>query len=427
MKMYIYHSGTTLQPFGDDILEAQVMLGTLAQAQESACLRHGVELERIDKPSEALDRPCLLAPDYLYFSEKALGDFLKTASEEKTSAAALALKRCVSVEHTLPLQDVVREDWEGNRGRVVYDLWLVPDVQLPDDPQQVRAALGELCPPLLVPMREVVHSVRLPVIDEQERYFKYPFTSTVCCQISHWTHLLWLSQLALGITWNGYFRNHKLRAAGKAIWAVLRKMSFNKWKVLSGMNLRGPDCDVHPTAYLEFSQLGRNVKVGAGACVRNSLVGDDVVIADHAVVTNSVIGKGCYLTENFFLVSSLCYPGSTLGNLKTQMAVIGREVYLHGWCSLLDAKFVGDIKVMHNGQRMSTGRSFMASCVGHRAVLGAKVLIHPGREIPNDLLMVSRPEDVISEVPEDIPPRTPMVRDAGTLVTLESLKNKPKT
>ncbi|HUU02824.1 MAG TPA: hypothetical protein VM425_15430 [Myxococcota bacterium] len=425
MKMYIYHSGTTLMPFGDDVLEAQLMLGTLARAQERACSRHGVELVRIDKPAQALDRPCLLAPDYVYFSEKALGDFLKTAAEKKTSAATLALGRCVSVEHTLPLQDVVLNDWEDDRGQVVYDLWLVPEGPLPDEPGQVRADLAKRCPALTVPMREVVHSVRLPVIDEQERYFKYPFTSTVCCHISHWTHLLWLSQLALGIGWNNYFRNHKFRATGKAVWAVLRRMSFNKWKILSGMNLRGPGCDIHPTAYLEFSQLGRNVKIGAGACVRNCLIGDDVVIADHAVVINSVIGNGCYLTENFFLVSSLCYPGSTLGNLKTQMAVIGRDVYLHGWCSLLDAKFVGDIKVMHHGRRVGTGRSFMASCVGHRAVLGAKVLIHPGREIPNDLLLVSRPEDVIAEVPDNIPPRTPMVRDAGTLVTLESLKNRP--
>ena len=73
---------------------------------------------------------------------------------------------------------------------------------------------------------------------------------------------------------------------------------------------------------------------------------------------------------------------------------------------------------------MGTGRSFFASCIGHRAVLGAKVLLHPGREVPNDLLMVSRPDDVIAEVPAEIPPRTPMVRDRGTLVTLESLKNK---
>lgn len=423
MKMYLYRTGTVLQPFGDDVSEAQVGLGTLAEAQQRACRRHRIELVRVDTPAQADERPCLLAPDYLFFTEKILGDFLQQA-HRRPGGARLALPRCASVEHTLPLQDLELADWQEARGQARYDLWLVRQGELPEDAAAVRQALRENCPPLALPVREIVQRVRLPALDEKQRYFLYPFTSSVCCHISHWVHLLWLAQLALGISWNEYFRHHKGRALLRAAWAVLRRFSVNRWKVLSGMNRLGPGCDVHPTAYLEFSQLGRGVKVGAGACIRNSLIGDNVEIADHAVVLNSVVGHDCFLTENFFLVSTLCYPGSTLGNLKTQMAVIGREVYLHGWCSLLDAKFVGDIKVVHQGQRVGTGRSFLASCVGHRAVLGAKVLIHPGRQIPNDLLMVSRPEDVIATVPEDIPPRVPMVRDQGTLLPLEQLQQR---
>ena len=425
MKMYIYRTGTVLQPFGDDVSEAQVLLGTLAEAQQRACRRHGIELVRIDNPSQASERPCLLAADYLFFTEKALGDFLEQA-RRRTAGARLALRRCASVEHTLPLQDVELDAWQESQGRALYDLWLLRQGELPAEAAAVRQALREHCPPLTLQVREVVQRVRLPALDEKQRYFLYPFTSTVCCHLSHWVHLLWLAQLSLGISWNEYFRHHKTRAALKAVWAVLRRLSLNRWKVLSGMNRLGPGCNVHPTAYLEFSRLGRGVKVGAGACIRNSLIGDNVEIADHAVVLNSVVGHDCFLTDNFFLVSTLCYPGSTLGNLKTQMAVIGRDVYLHGWCSLLDAKFVGDIKVVHRGQRVGTGRSFLASCIGHRAVLGAKVLIHPGRQIPNDLLMVSRPEDVIATIPEDIPPRVPMVRDRGTLVPLEQLRQHPR-
>ncbi len=425
MKAYIYRSGNKIHPFGDDIAEAQIMLETLAETQARACKAAGLELVRIDSPDQATERPCVLAPDYIYFSEKALADFLKTVKETKSKGAALALARCVSVEHTLALQDLTLDDWTGNRPRAVYDLWLVPDGDLPADPAQVRAALAERCPPLVVQMREVVRAVRMPVLDQSERNFKYAFTSTVCCHVAHWVHLLGLTQLSLGIAWNEHLRHHKLRSALRAIWAVMRKMSFNKWKFFSGMNVIGKNCDIHPTAHVEFSIIGDNVKIGAGACIRNTLIGDNVIVSDHAVVSGSVVGADCYLTENFFLVSTLCYPGSTLGNLKTQMAVIGRDVFLHGWCSLLDAKFVGDIKVMHQGKRAGTGKSFMASCIGHRAVLGAKVLIHPGREIPNDMWMVSRPEDVIAELPANIPEKTPMVRDAGTLVTLASLKGRP--
>ena len=64
------------------------------------------------------------------------------------------------------------------------------------------------------------------------------------------------------------------------------------------------------------------------------------------------------------------------------------------------------------------GRQFIGSVVGHRARVAAKVLIHPGREIPNDALIVMRPDEVVSVVPADIQPGVPMVRDRGTLVPL---------
>ncbi|HSA21693.1 MAG TPA: hypothetical protein P5076_09610 [Myxococcota bacterium] len=424
MKLYLYHTDTVLAPFGDHVSEAQVLLERLADTQARACRRAGVELERVARPVDARERPCLLAPDYVYFSEKALADFLATARKQRSRGAALALGRCRSVEAPLPLQDLRLEDWpeQGEGGRAVYDLWLVPDGELPERAQDVRAALLERCPPLEVPMREIVVPTRMPVLDEKEQVFHFAITSTVCCHISHWTHLLWLGQLAFGIAWMERVRSHKVWTALTLLGSLARERSVNKYRVLAGMNSLGPGADMHPTAYLEASILGKDVKVGAGVCIRNSLIGDGVIIADHAVVLNSVIGHGCYLTENFFVASSLCYPGSTLGNIKMQMAVVGREVYLYGWCALMDAKFTGDIKVMHQGKQAGTGRQFLASCVGHRAVLGAKVLIQPGREIPNDLLLVSNPEDVIAEVPREVPAGVPMVRYKGGLIPAAQLK-----
>jgi carbonic anhydrase/acetyltransferase-like protein (isoleucine patch superfamily) len=419
--LYICRTGATIAPFGDPVGQSQVMLETLAETQQRAARRFGLEPVFVDRPAEAAERPCLLTTDGVYFSERALGTFLREIRRRPGGAAA-ALARCVSVEHALPLQDVRLEDWDGPGARAVYDLWYVPEGPLPDSAAELRAALEPRCPPRILPMKERVIPLRLPTLFEEERILRYPLTSTVMVHVSHWTHLLWLAQLSLGVAGMEYFRAHRLRSIGKLLWAFLRRLSLNRYRLLSGLNVVGAGSRIHPTAYLEASLIGQNVQVGAGACVRNSLVGDGVIVGDHAVVLNSVVGGECYLTDRFFLASSLCYPGSTLGNVRTQMAVIGRDVYLHGWCGLLDAKFIGDIKVMHRGRMEGTGRSFLASCIGHRAVLGAKVLIHPGREIPNDLLLVSRPEDVIAEVPPDILPRTPMVRDQGTLVPLSSLK-----
>jgi carbonic anhydrase/acetyltransferase-like protein (isoleucine patch superfamily) len=424
MKLYVYQTDTVLKPFGDHVSEAQIMLETLAETQARACRKAGLELQRVARPDQAVERPCLLMADYVYVSVKALKDFVRAAGKRRGQGAALALKRGRAVEQTLPLSDARREDWDegGQGGRVILDLWYLPDGELPGQAAEVRSALASRAPALEVFMREITVPVRLPVLDETRRHFHYAITSTVCCHVQHWVHLLWLCQLAFGVAWLERVYAHKAWAALKLLGSLAQGRSLNRWKVLAGMNDIGPGGDIHPTAYLEASILGKNVKVGAGACIRNSLIGDDVIVADHAVVLNSVVGHRCYLTENFFLVSSLCYPGSTLGNVKLQMAVIGRDVYLHGWCSFLDAKFIGDIKVRHKGEQVGTGQSFLASCVGHRAVLGAKVLIHPGRELPNDLLLVSRPEDVIAEVPADLTPGVPMVRDQGGLVPLASLK-----
>ena len=165
MKLYIYSTGTKISPFGDDVSKSQVLTETLAQTQQRACKYNKLELVRIEKPSEATERPCLLAADYVYFSEKALGDFVKTAQAKPKKGAALALKRGNAVEHTLPNQDITLLDWSGDRGRVVYDIWLVRDGSLPDNDFEVRDQLKDRCPPVTVPMKEIIRPVRLPVID----------------------------------------------------------------------------------------------------------------------------------------------------------------------------------------------------------------------------------------------------------------------
>ena len=114
----------------------------------------------------------------------------------------------------------------------------------------------------------------------------------------------------------------------------------------------------------------------------------------------------------------MSYPGATIGNYKLQVSLIGRDAYINAWAGFVDAKFVGSVKVQHKGELLSTERSFLGSVIGHRAKVAAKILIHPGREIPNDTVVVMRPDEVVSVIPDDMPPNVPMVRDGGTLVPL---------
>ncbi len=421
MKAYIFYTPTFIKPFGDHVSQAWVMNQSLSQCQQRACDAAGLELVRIKDLSQVNSFPCVVMPDYVYVSEKALRDFVVTAKRKSFHNARLAIKRCVSTQYSLALQDVELFDWEGKRPLVAYDIWLMDSGPIPKDTDSLRKVLGDRCQILEIPLRELTIPVKQPMIQQQARSFDFPITSTVCCHLSHWTHLLWLSHLSFGIAWMELARSHRLKTGLKLLKA-LATGSGKKWKILAGLNQVGSGCDVHPTAYLEASILAEGVKVGAGAVIRNSIIGPNVTISDHARVINSVIGENCLLTENYFILHSLCYPGSVLGNPKTQMAVIGRDVYLYGWTSFLDAKFSGYIKVMHEGKPVDSHRSFLACCVGHRAVLNARVLIHAGREIPNDLYMVSRPDDTLIDIPSDLPANTPLVCDRGSLITLEELK-----
>jgi acetyltransferase-like isoleucine patch superfamily enzyme len=421
-RAIIVRTETFISPFGDHVIDAFFTHETLGDTQAASFAHIGFEVVRAASPEEAMNAakgagalPIILMLDRIYISEKAAKDFLKAARKAGRLPAALALSINASVRYTLPLQDVLKEGKS-----VVHDVILTRgDQLLAPNPGEESAAwlhrLRDAAHRVDVPKRELVAEVKLPTIGEQDRTrMEYPVTSTVVVSIEHWVHILWLNQIAFGIRWMELIRRHPIWTA----WRALRAFSLDRHKLLDTLVRRGGGSRVHPTAYLSASIIGKNVTIGAHVTVRNSIIGDGAVLQDHAVLLNTVVGPGTLVMENTFLVSAVTYPNVTVGNYKLQVTLIGREAYVNLWAGLVDAKFQGDVMVKHKGKLVSTERAFLASCVGHRAKLAAKVLIQPGREIPNDTVVVMRPDEVVSVVPENLPANTPLVRDHGTLVRL---------
>ncbi len=416
------HCPELISPFNEPAKDALFTGTSIAETQDEAFAR-GLRFEvvRAQTPAQAHEavlsapkgQPVLLLLDRVYISNKAARDFLK-ASRAAARPAALALKVNASVEYTLPLQDLLRHD-----ALVVHDVLRVDGADLPaplsDDPEAWMQALKAEAHPLEVEKREIVADVPLPTIGEGERRtLRYPVTSTVVVSITHWLHILWLNQIAFGIRWMDLLRRRPLWA----VWRVMTTFSLNRHKLMDRMVATGRGCDVHPSASVSASILGDNVQIGANATVRNSIVGDGAIIEDHAVLLNTVVGQDCLITTNSFLVSDVIYPEATVGNFKLQVSLVGRGAYLNVWASFVDAKFVGHVRVNKGGALVSSERAFVGSVVGHRAKVAAKVLIQPGREIPNDAVVVMRPDEVIREVPDNLPANVPLVRDRGTLVPL---------
>jgi|GEM_PF-437590 len=442
MRAIIIQTGRHISPFGDRPRDVLFAAGTVGAAVDEALRRRGLDIVVVDAdaPLPAGEGPAVVLADHCFVSEKALGDFLGAAFDlGHADGARLALAKTPSVEFTLPLSSASTEPFDPQgpgakpvtRGRfeaaaterVAYDCFFVPSV--PNE--QAGAFLDTLrsrAVRVVVPKRELGIPLRLPTLgDGQQNTQLIPITSTLAAHVEHWCHILWLNQAGFGVRWLELARAHKG-------WALGRLLTAAPWTMPAIMHRfvrRGRNVRIHPTAWVEASILGDSVEIGAGASVRNSILGDGVVVGDHATVLSSTLGARVAVTPRTFVVWSAAFEDAVLSNYKLQVSVIGRGASLSTWAGFIDAKLQGTIDVMHDGRLQSTGRNFLGSALGHGAHVGAKVLLLPGRELPNGTFVTMRDDEIIRRIPADLPAGVPHVRDAGTLVPLQSARTPSST
>jgi NDP-sugar pyrophosphorylase family protein len=150
---------------------------------------------------------------------------------------------------------------------------------------------------------------------------------------------------------------------------------------------------VHPTAIVERSILGANVRIEAHASVIDSVIGDDVHIADHSVIHTSAIGDRCRTLVDTHLRRVVAMPGSTLSNLDMQDAVFGAGVFL-----TTGVAFFPDgpgRNVVVDGR--DSGRAVGNGAVGKGAILGSRALFRCGVAVPAGALVVARPEEAVGK------------------------------
>ncbi|MCG3174215.1 MAG: hypothetical protein GMKNLPBB_02443 [Myxococcota bacterium] len=437
MKAYIYPSGVIISPFQEGAAESFIAGETLREYMDNTLARLGFEVRRVASPAEIPAEKCLILPDHVFASEKALRDFLKQRQRDMVEEpSCLALPKNASSDFTMPLQDNRRQPIESTDA-YVYDVFFsTGSVSLAGlDAAAAAAKLREASRPVLTPMKERTIEARLPTLRKETQTMMFPITSSLVCHVCNWTHILWLNQLAWGRCWMELLRRKPAWTLGRIGRGLAAMALRTGWDLafrfrfqpaassfLHQLNRTGRGCVIHPTAWLEGCIIGDNVRIGAGAVVRNCIIGDNSIVGDTALMLNSVLGRETYVTDNSVLVWCVIYPGATVGNMKLQVSVVGRNSYLHGFAGFIDARFIGGVQVSHNGGMADTGRSFMGSVVGHDCVMNAKVLIQPGREIPNGVWMVMSPEEAIFDVPRDLPPRTPLVRQGGSLAVFRPEK-----
>jgi acetyltransferase-like isoleucine patch superfamily enzyme len=166
--------------------------------------------------------------------------------------------------------------------------------------------------------------------------------------------------------------------------AVLRARSFDQWRIGHKFNKIGRNCNIHPTAWIEFSDIGDNATIGSGSVVSLSIVGDNCWLGDNTTLEGSVLGDLCWVLSGAVIRYALLYPGVVSVARFVNMATCGRDAFLGDGVTLSEYRIDGrNVSVMKKGHPVDTGFPAIGACLGHGVYLGAGSVVAPCRAIPN--------------------------------------------
>jgi len=426
MNVYILKTGVRIEPFNEDVHLSVFGNGSVLKylVDTIESLGHKPVITESDREFES--GAGVIICERVFVSKKLLRDFLKSIDKNKINM--LGVYRSVTSAYNLPIMDVEISRVEDGKEGIFYSCFYHPDcsklkgIKI----EEVESVLKNQATRHITNTREITMDMRLPSIRGRQYFMSFPITSSVAGHLTHWVHILRLNHLAFGIKWLEYIYTHIPATASMVLKALKGGIPSSHHDILKRMNIIDKEAKIHPSAYVEASFIGRGARIGANALIRNSFIGENVEIGDGATVLNCTISDNSYISDATAIIFSTVYPDSSVSNVKIQMSLIGRNTFIHQWCSFLDARFVGDVMVTHNGNTVSSGSPFLGSCIGHNCTMAGKVLIMPGRTIPNNITMVMRPDETISYIPDNLPQNVPLVRDNGTLVPLSRLKGDKK-
>ena len=422
MKAYILPSRLSIEPFGDPVADSMIGNRTLADHQRAVLGEAGLQPTFVDQPKEIQETRFLLTWDNVFFTRRVLESLLERFDIlGKTLRCGLPADSLL-VERTRPLQRLDEIQVDGQT-LALYGLYLVELDAPVSDETDLRAQLRRAIP-VRARFKEKVLEIPVPSNIMGVPHLDHPLTSSVVMHIEHWVHVLWANQLSIQIRWIETILDHKLWVGSKLLGVAAASLLAGrvrlpewKWALAAGFNRIGRNCDIHPTARLEFCQLGDNVTVGANALVRGSLIADGVQIEERACVQYSVVGRDCFVSKNSVLVLCAGYPEGDLCNNGLQCSLMGRKVALTSWLRVIDVKARGEVQVMHRGRLESVGTNFLGVCFGHGAYGGMDATVQAGRSVPNGAMLVMNPDQIIGQIPEDLPPGQPAWARDGRAVT----------
>ena len=383
MNVYIEPSGRLIAPFNDPPSDALILNRPLSAWRAEALAAFTV----IDAPRP----PCVIISDTLFFTAGVIEALVKGA-EGKNAVLVLGPSRYAS--NFMYIQPNVTPVDAGHRF----------------DGVRVVSGGDEAPREVLFDVEEAPFDLPPPSHDLDADHIELSMVRHPVLELHHWVHILWANQFAGGIE----LRNTPTwKFVLKGLWAALRALSVNKWKVLGKLNVIGKGCDIHPTAVIEGSTLGDNVTVGAFARVLFSTIDDGANIMPGAQIDVSVVGARATISEHSVLRFSVLYPEAIASQYLMQQCLLGRRAVTTSGAYSIDLNFDGHIRVPMDGKLWSTGNTFLGSAFGHRCRIGTGFYLASGRMVPNDYFLIRDPDMVLSKLPEGLGPGPIIVDGRG--------------
>ena len=367
MKLLRIETGTPIAPWDDPIGDTPVLDITLRQSQDRAAAEAGLTL--VD--AAPADEPYLLLGDRLWVTAETL------RRVARGGPGRLRIDDAGFAEGMHALQDLGPDD--------TYDLAHLPAGAPPTFAGVARRDdnLGlhdGFMPPFNKHMQHALRPVRVG--------------PAMAHHLDHWSHVVRVNQLALVAL--GEEARHWWDTSGwlPRLWQVLKLMwrakKLSRRAIFHHLLPVSRDAQIHETAVVEASRVAAGAYIGPHAVVRGSVIGPGARIEDSATVNLSSIGEKCQV-ERFGMVN-LCvlYPGACVSKTDGfQGSVLGRDAFVAQGATGLDMSFGAPIKVMHRGERVSSGQHFLGVALGHDVVVGNGVRLNFGVEVANGAVLVA--------------------------------------
>ncbi len=346
-----------LAPFGDAPADCPIMGRPLRETQQAAADLAGAALtdcpDLATAAAQGID-VAIAAPLYV------TAEFLRWLSDQRTGPGRRRAQLAAGTAH----HDQVCARAPDHHGPRWLDAWAgdlahgedSPAVLDDDDADEVRVD----------PYGPPPHRLRIPT------------PAAYAAPLTHWLDLLDVNLAAL---------------------------SQQRARLGTG-NRKAAGVKIHPSAHVEGSVLEAGARIDAGASVIGCHVGAGAQIGQKAVFDRCVVGAGCSTLIDTHFRRCVFFPGSTLSSIGETDIIMGQGAFITSAVSLY-ARLPGLCGTVEGAP---SRRPIVGLAIGHRAILGARALFSAGLSVPNDTIIVMRPDEGATKLDDDGLARAHMLR-----------------